>query len=158
MNTPRSSHYRVNTATTSWFSLNTPINFHAHESCILCSYHTAKENSYVCMSEHLILHLRQKFLCYSFGSLDDVFSVDFITKFFLSVLQKYSLPENKHDKLFWSTFKKKLLFSVPHSFYLPFTPNDKDTSEDEAFAKNVAHEAVSKGPQAVHPHSNSQEA
>lgn len=53
---------------------------------------------------------------------------------------------------------KKLLFGVPHSFYLPFTPNDKDTSEDEAFAKDVAHEAVSEGPQAAHPHSNSQEA
>lgn len=39
-------------------------------------------------------------LCYSFGSLDDVFSVDFIAKFLLSVLQKYSLAESKQKEPF----------------------------------------------------------
>ena len=38
---------------------------------------------------------RIKFLWNSFGSSDDIFSVDFISKLDLSVLQKYSLWDNK---------------------------------------------------------------
>lgn len=50
-----------------------------------------------------------KGLYYSFGSLDDIFSVDFITKFFLSVLQKYSLSERNHNELLWSKINKTVL-------------------------------------------------
>lgn len=50
-----------------------------------------------------------KGLYYSFGSLDDIFSVDLITKFFLSVLQKYSLSESNHNELLWSNINKTFL-------------------------------------------------
>lgn len=45
-----------------------------------------------------------------------------------------------------------------HRFYLLFTPDDKDASEDEAFTQNVTHEAAPEGPEAVQPHSDPQEA
>lgn len=45
-----------------------------------------------------------------------------------------------------------------HRFYLLFTPDDKDTPEDKAFTENVTLEAAPEGPEAVHPHSDPQEA
>lgn len=65
------------------------------------SFHT--DNTF--RSELFILQ-RQKFPSNSSGSLDDVFNVDFISKFFLSVLQKYSLSESRTG-CFWSTLNYK---------------------------------------------------
>lgn len=53
------------------------------------------------LTAHLILRYRHKFLSYSVDGLDDFFNVDFVSKFPLSVLQKYSLAGGK-NKLFWS--------------------------------------------------------
>lgn len=69
---------------------------------IISHFPTPLQDTYnICNSEHLILRYRHKFLRYSVDSLDDVFNVDFISKFSLSVLQKYSLAGGK-NKLFWS--------------------------------------------------------
>lgn len=119
---------------------------------------TLQDTCNICNSEHLILRYRHKFLRYSVDGLGDVFNVDFISKFSLSVLQKYSLARGK-NKLFWSVLNDlKPETTQVHSFYLLFTPDDKDAPEDEAFTENVAHEAAPEGPEAVHPHSDPQEA
>lgn len=95
----------------------------------------------------------------SSGSSDDIFSVNFISKFNLPVLQKNSLWEDKQNK-------NRVLYNIQlnsgdtvwrYVRHLLSSPNDEDPTEDKALSQNVSHEAILEGPQAIHPHPDTQE-
>ncbi len=44
-----------------------------------------------------------------------------------------------------------------NSAYLVCSSNDEDPAEDKALSQNVSHEAVPKGPEAVRPHTDTEE-